>query len=706
MILFQQDWHMYPTATPHWETSNQSFLDMAATYKAMGVKNCLFMLSLLQPELRYVDPFAKDLSQDIKNKIAVECRYNPWYYYREIVRFEAGSVPRRFVANRANISLIWSFYNHIDYMLIQPRQTGKSGSSDTISINLMYFTMYKGKIYLITKDDALRRSNIDRLKAIRDLLPSYLWVKDRLDADNQSELTYNLLGNAYVTGVAQKTESGALNLGRGSTCQVTHIDEVPFCANIDITIPAALAAGTMARQIARENDQPYSNIFTTTAGKKDTREGAYVYEMLTDAAVFDESFYDVKDQQVLRQVLEKKIGKKGARLMINGTWSYRQLGLDEEWLREALRNSGAKGEEADRDFFNRWTAGSLRSPLTTELNEIIRNSEREPLWTEYHKDGYGIGWHIPKDKHEKYMEGEHLILGMDTSEAIGRDAIGLVFTDIRDMGVVGAGRCNETNLIKFADYIAELLVKYPNVTLNIERKSTAQTIIDTLLLRLPMAGIDPFKRIFNWVVEEAQVDKNYSAMINTPLRARGNYFYDDIRSKFGFVTTADSRLTLFTEVLQEAAKRSGKHCRDKLLVGEITSLVVKNGRIDHKASGHDDMVISWLLCFWLVMKGSNLAHYGIPRGAIMSRSLGDAATPEERRAALEQELQKQYREELDALVDELKNTTNMYVVSKLEHKLNVLTGRIKSMGGESFSLNELLEDIKDSRSKGVRMKRF
>lgn len=706
MILFQQDWELYPTAVVHWETRNESFLDMAALYKSMGVKNCTFMLSLLQPELRHVDPFADNLSQEIKNKIAIECRFNPWYYFREIVRFSAGATPRPFKANRANLSLVWSFYNHIDYMLIQPRQTGKSGSSDTISINLMYFTMYKGKIYLITKDDALRRSNIDRLKEIRDLLPSYLWVKDRMDADNQSELTYNLLGNAYVTGVAQKTESGALNLGRGSTCQVTHIDEVPFCSNIDITIPAALAAGTAARQFARENDQPYSNIFTTTAGKKDTREGAYVYEMLSDAAVFDESYYDLKDQEELRNVLIKRIGKKGARIMINGTWSYRQLGLDEEWLRDALQNSGAKGEEADRDFFNRWTSGSLRSPLSTELNNMIRDSEREPLWTEYSKDGYSIGWHIPKDKHEQYMQGAVITLGMDTSEAVGRDAIGMVFSDIRDMGTVGAGRCNETNLIKFADYIGELLVKYPNVTLVIERKSTAQTIIDALLLRLPLQGIDPFKRIFNWVVEEMKVDKNYAAMVNTPLAARGSYFYDDIRSKFGFVTTAESRMTLYGEILPEAAKRAGRVTHDKTLINEITSLVVKNGRIDHKSSGHDDMVISWLLNFWFVMKASNLSHYGIPRGAIMSKSRANVGTPEERRLAAEAELQQAYRAELDLLVEELKNTTNMYVVSKLEHKLNVLNSRIKTMGGESFSLNELLEDIKDARTKALRVRRF
>lgn len=135
--------------------------------------------------------------------------------------------------------------------------------------------------------------------------------------------------------------------------------------------------------------------------------------------------------------------------MINGTWSYRQLGLDKEWLRDALQNSGVKIKEADRDFFNRWTSGSLRSPLSTELNNIIRDYERDPLWTEFQRR---LQYRLTHTKRSTWEinEGAHILLGMDPSEAIGRDAIGLVFTYIRDMVTVDAGGCNETNLIKFA----------------------------------------------------------------------------------------------------------------------------------------------------------------------------------------------------------------------------------------------------------------
>lgn len=48
------------------------------------------------------------------------------------------------------------------------------------------------------------------------------------------------------------------------------------------------------------------------------------------------------------------------------------------------------------------------------------------------------------------------------------------------------------------------MLKYRNSTLVIERRYNAQTIIDYLLLKLPEAGEDPFKRMFNQVVQKRE----------------------------------------------------------------------------------------------------------------------------------------------------------------------------------------------------------
>lgn len=695
MILFKEDWDYYPSATPHFETTNKSFLKLAKLYSEMGVDNNLFLLALLHDELRYVDPFSPELSEDQKTKIIVECRYNPWYYFREVVRLPAGAEPVRFHANRGNISLIWSFYNHIDYMLIQPRQTGKSGSTDCISVNLMYFSMSGGKISLITKDDALRKANIERLKAIRDNLPAWTWQKTRDDADNQTELTYNLLGNSYVTAVSQKTESGALNIGRGNTAQVSHTDEPPFCANIDITLPAALAAGTKAREFAAANNQPYANIFTTTAGKKDTREGKYIYDMLMDGTPFDENFYDAVNLTDLRNKLKRKCA--GDRLLINGTWSYDQLGLTREWLFEALANSGAKGEEADRDFFNRWTSGSLSSPLSTELNNAILASEMAPCWSEYTDDDYCIDWFIPENKFDEYISNTHLVAGLDTSNAVGRDSIALIIVDIRDLSVVGSSVVNETNLINYGNFVADLLIRFRNLTLVIENKSSAQTMIDKITIELPKHGIDPFRRLFNYVVDQSGINKEFQSLIQTTMGQRGRYFYDSIKGKLGFQTTGATRDALYKEILPEAAKMAHAGVRFKTLSAEIRSLVVKNGKIDHKASGHDDTVIAWLMVFWFIMRGANLSHYGIASNLIRSRVSTTGMTKEEHMDNLERKLQARYREELDEKIAQLKTESNSFTISKLEHRIGYLTCQIRSMGGETISIDVILNEAREER---------
>ena len=155
------------------------------------------------------------------------------------------------------------------------------------------------------------------------------------------------------------------------------------------------------------------------------------------------------------------------------------------------------------------------------------------------------------------MHNGKFVLGMDTSELVGRDDTGMVLVDITDMSVVGTACVNESYILTLALYVVELMVKYRNITINIERKSSGITFLETLLIELPKHGIDPFTRIYNTVVNDAASDKKLQAMLNTPLTSRNGFFYESIKTKFGFVTTADSRKELYVNILPELAKRAG-----------------------------------------------------------------------------------------------------------------------------------------------------
>ena len=64
-ILFAKDWAKYPTATIHYETKNKSFIELASKYREMGIKNHAFILALVNPDLRFVDPTDPNLSPEL-----------------------------------------------------------------------------------------------------------------------------------------------------------------------------------------------------------------------------------------------------------------------------------------------------------------------------------------------------------------------------------------------------------------------------------------------------------------------------------------------------------------------------------------------------------------------------------------------------------------------------------------------------------------
>ena len=246
MILFLNDWEKPEnrSAIIDTDTPNQSFVRLAGLYKHMGIKNHSFCLALHNPLLRGVDPHSKNLTNEEIMMIVAECKINPWYFFREVAKIPAVAGPENMplLGNRGNIALFWLFFNHITQMLIQPRQTGKSVSTDTLMVLLLNLATLNTDFNLLTKDDSLRVKNVKRVKDLMEGLPFYLRLKTRRDTNNTEKITLERLGNTYNTSVAQASIKAALNLGRGMTNAINQIDEIAFVKNIDVTLPALLAA--------------------------------------------------------------------------------------------------------------------------------------------------------------------------------------------------------------------------------------------------------------------------------------------------------------------------------------------------------------------------------------------------------------------------------------------------------------------------------
>jgi hypothetical protein len=702
MILLNSDWALYPSAIVDYQTKNKTFLDFVSLMQHMEVKNCLFALALLQPALQGVDPFSPDLTPEQHAMISLECTYNPWYFIREVIRFPpvAGDTPIELRANRANISLWWCFLNHIDYFLIQPRQTGKSVNADGISVWYQLFGTMNTRANLLTKNGDLIKENIARLKKIRKLLPSYLVNIVKADTDNQKEFTNYSKGNRLVAAQAQANEDAARNVGRGLTAPFNQSDEVAFLKFAHISIPVMLAGSGAAREEAARNGIPYGNLFTTTAGKIDTDEGAFAYTMLQEAMSWNEILYDSETTADLYKTVRNSCRTNA--MMINGTFSHRQLGYDDDWLRSKIAEARQKGDEARRDYLNQWTVGTLSNPLSTEILEKIRNGVKEPLYIQrYDKEGYLVRWHVDVEEVLRKLKGRQLVMGVDTSNATGRDAITGVILDVSTLEVVGAFSITDSNLQVFSAWLAKFMEEYVNITVIPESKSTWIAILDYLLINLPIRGIDPGRRIYSTLVDRKEDSDRDRAEYNEYIRnVSGVNRYTQWRRYFGFPTNGPLRELLFNTVIQEAGKKTASLVRDNELAVEISGLVSKNGRIDHSSGRHDDHVISWLMVHWFLTYGKNLEHYGIDPVNVKRKvyETEHQLSWKDQQARTRQE---NWRLELDEVLEKLTGRCSDFEVMKLEHRVEALYRKIDAddFHTEYGSIDALLQNANEKRSR-------
>ena len=719
MVLYLEDWLRYPSAKPNYDTKNESYLKLAGTYYAMGVKNYAFMLALHDQSLKDVDPFSPFLTELEMVKIAIECKINPWYYFREIAKVPArsGSDAVPLLANRGNIALYWCFFNHVMTYLVQIRQTGKSISTDVLDSYLLNIRCRGTTINLLTKDDALRSENIQRLKDIIDEMPFYLKQRSKKDLDNTELINISSLGNWYKAHLPQKAKKFALNTGRGMSSPIFRVDEGPFQANIEISLPAALAAGVAMRNKARANNEPYGTTLTTTAGKKDDPDGRYFYQQICAAAEWTEKFFDAKDatelevmiRAVSRGLKEKmRVGDEVIRgeFAVNITMNHRQLGYDDAWLLTALEETKSVGDAADRDFFNRWTSGSLSSPLSIQQMEIIRGSQKEPLYVEDCKIGsfrVPCRWYIPKDSIEMYMAKNSSILSADTSDGAGGDDISLSLTDVKSGMLIASFNVNQVNLLAFSEWVCERwIIQCPNVTLIPERRSSAIALIDHLLLILPDRGIDPFKRIFNRIVNDPDENKTAYEEIKLPLSRRPHDIYVRYKKAFGWATSGGgmtSRSDLYSTTLISAARNCGHMVNDKTTIDQILSLETRNGRVDHAPGEHDDAVIGWLLGHWMLTKAKNLLHYGIQVTDILSRNRGGS----ENGGVITKEQREQifYRDKIKDLLGKLEQEQSEIISMKIENELRFYNSKLIIEENEVLSLDELISKTKETKKQNI-----
>lgn len=612
MILFNEDIYKQKCIIDT-NTKNTSFIKMSIMLQKMGIKNHLFMLVLTQPELQGLDPHSPNLTEQQKLRIAYECKINPWYFFREVIRISSqGGDPIRYQLNRANLALIWCFLNNIDTYLTMPRQIGKTIGVLSISAYVIYVLGYNINIAMFAKDADLRTENVRRLKEIKEGLPQYLVQEgSAFNTNNQETIEYKPYKNKYITFIAQSDKKRAAKQGRGESYIWSHWDELAFYTNNDLSYPSAISASETVGPLAIKNGLPCATLITTTAGFTSTPEGKYAHSIMSKAMRFSEKIYDCDNNAAVKQLLDN-CSRNGFCYL---EFSYTQLGKDEKWFKKVTRNKPQ--EIICIDYLNKWIHGAENETIIPKkLMDLLEKNVEEPISITI-DNGVVMRWFAEQrvlDKPE--FKNIPFILGCDTSDNIGKDFTTVVMVNPKDMAVVMTLRCNQSNVLLICDIIFKLLERFPNSIFVPEKNKAVQLLNILIQTILTKTNWKPYKRIFNRFIQ----DKGDSIDLNKLDMQLGS-----VIGLFGFNTTGaeNSRKLLYGKVLNTTVERNYTRIFDKIIVDEICGLIVRDGRIDHLSDGHDDTLIAYLLACWFIMYAKNVCLYGIDPNDILS-DFGDS----------------------------------------------------------------------------------
>lgn len=703
MILRKNDWRHYPGAIVDDVTPNVHFLQFATTLQGLGVQHWYVHLALHNPELRGVDPFSPDLTLEQKAMIVTECAENPWYFFRECVRVPADGVKNGmpFRLDRGNFSMYWIFFNNIDAAIEFLRQHGKTVGMSALLLWLMRF-LENSRTILITKGPALREETINKMKQLRNALPDYLWPHHPDDPDNRETFACLAQGNKLITGIGQNDKEAANGVGRGLTAGRLFSDEGPFTNNIHHILPAALASGTAARRINEAEGVPYGNVFATTPGDLATEEGEYMYSLMTSGISWDERYIDIPTRAQLIDMIRKGSTAKIPRIMFYVKYNHRQLGTTDEELADMIANAPGTPDQIRRDFGGEWTTGGYNKPFSGDDARRMNASRIRAAQKIISASNYVTDWYYTEEQMLVKMQDRHII-GLDTSEAVGRDAIAMSIVNSVTAEYAGKLTVNETNVIGFAIHLADFMIEYPNTVLILERRSTGSSVADAIILQLQSKVRDLHRRLYVKVTQDySRNDELYKEFHRGPVGSPER-FWDKFRKYIGFSTDQDKRRKLYGEVFTTALRLSADLLRSGELIDQILGLVERNGRIDHRASGHDDLVISWLLAMWLLLFGNNLGHYGISNSRLMMRNRnmlgGMAGEFDEETAVEEEEKQQQLMGQIETMIRQSQVVADPVQQLMYKNRIQALVSQLNTDVRNVASMESLKELIQRQRMK-------
>ena len=580
-------------------TKNTSFLNMHYFLKMKGIQNNAFFLALYDTDLMNIDPRDPRLNTFWKGKVLRECKFNYWYFLREVIRIpESGSEVgggTYYRLDRGNLALNFGFTLNWNMFLELPRQFGKTTSALCWYLWIFNFGTTNSEIMFMNKKHDDSKANLRHLKEIRSALPSYLQMDSLYGADgkklrptsNVETMTHPINNNKISTKPGARSRANANGIGRGCTMAMQWYDEFAFIIYNKIIYMSATPAFSTASKSAKKNGKPFGILITTTPGDLSTEEGEYANVIRNQATQFNEKFYDYTKPGQLEELFS--LNTKSSFMYIRFT--YQQLGADETYLERMIKDLQNDWASIRREVLLEWANISDNSPFTQQDLDIVESLLKQPLY-QIQLGGSSSSYFMNIYKQADIVRYPPII-GVDVSGGFSQDSSAITIIDSQTTETMADFNCNYISPIDLAKVIYQLVTQYmPNAIVNIERNGGYGASVIAYLIKTNI------KRNLYYEIKDRVTEERFNGMKMAQKTQKVKCY--------GFDETKDSR-NLLMEILRDRMLNHKAKFISKILFDELCTLEVKRGgRIEHADKFHDDQVFAYLLALYVWYEGKNL----------------------------------------------------------------------------------------------------
>lgn len=600
------------------DTDNESFILTALELKEVGVKNWFMCLEVKFPNfgVQNIDPYDPNISSEDVAKVIMECKNNVWYYLREVVRIPVGGTTSdapRLILTRASHATTWCCINSLDFLLSQPRQTYKTTICTALSNYLFLFEYRNVKIPFLhmTEKDVTRNTSTFRDYILA--LPNYLnpWAKDKRLPGVKS-IRYEAHNNELLVYASCDNEQKAFDLLRGTTLFSLFADEWEFTPYVDAILAGCSPAIISARVIARKTGVKTCIMMLSTPGDLNTSTGQAALRMIESTQPFSEKFYDLNEEE-LDEVLTNDLGgvkKRTSRLYIE--YHYKQLRKDDAWLAEQYAEAVSTGKISEYErgvLLKRFRGGDTVLFRQCDI-EYIQKNFKEPnrdilLLNKYKMFIYD---HLKRkvdllSEYPYFDSTVPYLIGIDVAAGCGGDNTAIVVVHPYTLEIVAELKSSLMGPLDLMRVITKLAIIIPRGLFCLESNSLGKAIVEFIQ---ESQLEDRFFHDPKLDISKNAIEKDNEVI--SVLKKKSKQ-----RSYIGTNVTQSIRNNMF-DLLKMHMRDYHHLLTSKYVVEDICKLVItKTGKIAADKGEHDDIIMAYLHCIYVLHYGKDLSRFGIDK---------------------------------------------------------------------------------------------